>query len=92
MSNIKLNLTRCVSLTMHQEKTVLLIILNSFTFTLEEDSAIWVWEPTGSYTIKFLYNFLRFGGIQIQLSKSIWHLQTPLKSKLFLWMTLNIKN
>jgi hypothetical protein len=44
---------------------------------------VWVWEPTGLYTIKYLYTFLCFGGAKTYLSRSVWSLKIPLKHKLF---------
>jgi zinc-binding in reverse transcriptase len=88
---IKLNLSRGVSIAMRHEKSQLLSILQNLRFTQSDDLAVWVWEPTGLYTIKSLYTFLCFGGVKTYLSKSVWSLKIPLKHKLFLWMLLNNK-
>jgi hypothetical protein len=71
MGNIKFNLTRGVSLAMRQEKSQLLSITTVLCFTPAQDSAIWRWEPSSTYTIKSLYNFLCFCGIKTKISKSV---------------------
>jgi hypothetical protein len=91
MGQLKLNLTRGASLIMRQEKSQILVILNSLTLTFNNDSAIWLWKSHGIYTIKSLYNFLCFDGITTLSSKSVWSLKIPLKNKLFLWMVYIIK-
>jgi hypothetical protein len=58
--HIKLNLTHGASIAMHQEKSIIMSIFNSLQFTDVPDSALWLWEPTGCYTIKSLYNFYVF--------------------------------
>jgi hypothetical protein len=69
--NIKLNLSRGASLAMHQEKTQLLSNLSSLSFTTTVDSVVWLWDPSGAYTIKSLHIFLCCGGIIVPLSKSV---------------------
>jgi zinc-binding in reverse transcriptase len=89
--NIKLNLCRGASTTMRHEKRQIITLLNSVQFTPELDSAIWMWESAGYYSIKSMYNFLCFGGVKTNLPTSVWALKIPLKNKLFLWMVLHNK-
>jgi zinc-binding in reverse transcriptase len=89
--NFKLNLTRGASIAMRHEKTQLLSSLSSLSLTTTVDSAVWLWDPTGLYTVNSLYTFLCCGGVTVSLSKSVWVLKIPIKNKLFLWMVLNNK-
>jgi zinc-binding in reverse transcriptase len=89
-SNIKLQLTRNNSLAMCQEKPHLLTILNSLSFTLNENSVVWVWISTGIYTIRSLYNFLFWASLFNCLSL-FGLLRFLFKHKLFLWIIFNNK-
>jgi hypothetical protein len=64
MGIIKLNLSRGASVAMRHEKSQLIAILHSLSFSLERDSALWLWEPNGLYSIKSMYHFLCFGGLK----------------------------
>jgi hypothetical protein len=52
---IKLNLTRGASVAMRHEKSQSIAILHSLSFFLERDSALWLWESHGFYSIKSMY-------------------------------------
>jgi hypothetical protein len=46
---------------MYKEKSDIIFILNSLQFNDHVDSALWLWDSFGCYTIKSLYNFLCLG-------------------------------
>jgi hypothetical protein len=79
VNNIELNLSRGASLAMRQEKSKLFTFYIPYRLHKLKDSAIWLWEVIGSYTIKSMYNFLCFGSIETNLSKSLWVLKISLK-------------
>jgi hypothetical protein len=58
---IKLNLTRGASVAMRREKSQLISILHTLSFSHERDFTLWLWEPNGFYSIKSMYHFLCFG-------------------------------
>jgi hypothetical protein len=55
-----------------------------------EDSVIWAFEKTGSFTIASLYRELTFPRLTNSwLIMMIWEVKIPLKIRIFLWQVCN---
>jgi zinc-binding in reverse transcriptase len=88
---INLRLTRGANIAMRHEKSQIFTILHSLCLSSTKEFALWLWESSDFYSIKFMYHFFIFLGVKTNLPKSIWVLKIPLKNKLFLWITLHNK-
>lgn len=70
-----------------QEWNEVLNILSSISFTHELDNIAWSWEASGHFTVKSMYSFLNFRGIQVHNPLSWCKLPVPPKIQAFMWLS-----
>lgn len=76
--------SRTLSRVNKHEWEELLNIIRTFTAETDLDVLNWRWTSSGKFTVKSLYSFLNFSGIQdIQLMKW-WTVKLPPKIKIFM--------
>ena len=70
-----------------QEWAAILNIISSISFTHETDNIAWRWSESGLFTVKSLYQFLNFRGVQPTTTLLWWKLPVPPKIRAFMWLT-----
>lgn len=60
-------------------------ILSNCQLSLAQDKLIWRWNNYGKFSTHFAYKWLMFRGIVSDTGLIWWHLQMPLKIKVFMW-------
>jgi hypothetical protein len=63
-------------------------IAHSISFDGTKDSLIWMWEASGSYSVKSMHAVINFGGITPVNIHSVWKLKVPPKIHFFPLVTL----
>jgi len=60
--------------------------LELLVFSEEDDTVIWALEPSGKFSTKSLYRFMKHSGnVDLRMTE-LWKVNLPLKIKIFLWM------
>jgi hypothetical protein len=66
-------------------------IAQSISFDGTKDSLIWIWKASGSYSVKSMYDVIKFGGITPVNIHCVWKLKVPQKIDFFLWLLFHNK-
>lgn len=65
----------------------LLAYCNGVILKEESDSLVWMLSPSGTFSVKSFYNFLRMQSIAFP-HNFIWDVKLPLRLKIFLWLVM----
>ncbi|KAJ3671646.1 hypothetical protein LUZ60_007725 [Juncus effusus] len=52
-------------------------------------TTVWRWTPSGNFSSKSAYTFLRNPGLHCRWQKSLWKTKAPLKVRFFFWLALH---
>ena len=90
-SNLKITFRRTVTPALFDRWLDLVNIVCSFSFSEEEDSPIWMYHPSGCYSVKSFYAIVNNGGVVPVHTPAIWQLNVPPRIHVFLWLVANNK-
>jgi hypothetical protein len=66
-------------------------LVNSISFSNVEDQPLWIFHPSGTYSVKSFYGVINNGGVVPIHSPTVWKLWIPPMIHIFLWLVLNNK-
>jgi hypothetical protein len=66
-------------------------LISYITLPDEEDSPVWMYHPTGVYSVKSFYGIVNNVGIILVHTLAIWTLNVPPRIHVFLWLLVNNK-
>lgn len=61
------------------------------SYSSEEDSLIWPFSSTGTYSTQYLYKVINFRGVQPVLVPAVWSIKVPPRVHFFLWLVYKNK-
>lgn len=85
-SQLKLSFRRTVDVHLLNRWFELEAIVQSVTLTNGQDAPIWMFHPSGTYSVKSFYAFVNNGGIQRVYTPVMWNIDVPPKINVFLWL------
>jgi hypothetical protein len=89
--NLKISFRRTVSQELYNRWLELVNLIASASFSEEEDSPVWMFHPSGVYSVKSFYAIVNNGGIVPVHTPAVWKLVVPPRIHIFLWLLANNK-
>lgn len=66
-------------------------IIHSIVFSSVPDRPIWMFHPTGIYSVKSFYAVINNGGVTPVHTPALWNIAVPPRIHIFLWLLANNK-
>jgi hypothetical protein len=89
--NLMITFRRTVSAELYDRWLELVELVNSISLSNEEDQPLWIFHPSGTYSVKSFYGVINNGGVVPIHSPAVWKLWIPPRIHIFLWLVLNNK-
>jgi hypothetical protein len=64
----------------------LLVIVNTISFSEDEDQLIWQYETNGVYSSSSMYSLVNLRGVQPVFLPLVWKLKIPPRIQVFFWI------
>jgi hypothetical protein len=86
---LKFSLRRSVSPVLFNMWIELVELIKTVGFSDEEDSPIWLFHSSGTYSVSSFYGIVNNGGVILIHTPEVWKLHVPPRIHIFLWLLSN---
>jgi hypothetical protein len=90
-SDLKFTFRRIVSPFLFNRWLELVDLMRTIQLTDCEDKPLWLFHPSGEYSIKSFYGVVNDGGVVPVHTPAVWKLRVPPRIHVFLWLFPNNK-
>lgn len=87
----KIHLRRCLDDRLTNLWLEVCNIVESISFSGDEDAMIWKFNTSGIYSVQSLYAIVNFGGISLMHIPAVWKISIPPRIHIFLWLVSHNK-